>query len=306
MRCTNCGLPLSPANTNMVCPRCHTSMASGPQQVVQQMPFLPVATPQAPFPPTVPMWEPTSAPTPTLTPPATPTPVPGSYPSFQQGYSAAQQISMEQQYMMRSQSQPVSLPSALTKPLRTSLLGYFIAALCVIAGGLLLVFVYFMGLSLPTGGTLSVNTTSPIVTQAVQPSPTSARPSPTTVPSATASTNSAFPGQQYIDNPQMASAVNTVTAQPTQITTTFTVNQKIYVTFSIHPNGKTGTVCFSWFLNNHNVTHFSFAAGGANTNGYSYAIYGGTGKAYVQIAWANSNLCNNPLLAQQVSFNVVN
>jgi hypothetical protein len=208
--------------------------------------------------------------------------------------------------MMRSQPQSFPMPPASTKNTRTGLLGYFIAAVCVVTGGLLLVFVYFMGLALPNGGTLSVNTTSPIVTQAVRPSPTTVLPSPTTISSATGSTNRTFPGQQYIANPQMASAVNTVTAQPAQLATTFTVKQKIYITFDIQPQGKTGAVCLSWFLNNHPVTHYAFAAANTANYGYSYAIYGGTGKGDVQIAWANSTACTNALLAQQVNFTVVN
>ncbi len=301
MRCTNCGLPLSPTNTKTACPRCHISLAAGPHQVAQ-MPFAPVPTPKSPYPPTVQMWEPASAPTPSLTPPATPTPVPGTYSTLLQGYSSPQQTTLGQQYL----SQPVPMPSAPTKTSHSGLLGYVIAALCIVTGGLLLFFVYFMGLAAPTGGTLSINSASSIQTSAVHPSPTAARPSPTTDASATANTNRAFPGQKYIANPQMASAVNTATAQPTQLTTMFSVNQKIYVTFTIFPHGNTGTVCLAWFLNNHPVTHYSFAAGGGGTAGYSYAIYGGTGTAYVQIAWANSNACTNALLAQQVTFSVIN
>jgi hypothetical protein len=277
---------------------------AGPQQVMQ-MPFSPVVTPEAPFPSPVPMWEPAAAPTSSLTPPATPTPVPGPYSALPQGYGTTQQISLGQQYMLQSQSQLVHMPLTPAKTHRTGLFGYFIAALCVGTGGLLLLFVYFMGLSLPTGGMPGPNPASPIQTQAVQPSPTVPRPSPTTAATTTSSRNNAFPGQKYIDNPQMAVAVNTATAQPEQLSTTFTVNQKIYVTFSILPNGKNGTVCLSWFLNNHPVTHFFFAAGTADS-GYSYAIYGGTGRGYVQIAWANSNSCNNALLAEQVNFSVIN
>jgi hypothetical protein len=313
MRCTNCGLPLSPTNTNGVCPRCHTQVGSEPYQVAQ-VPFPPVAsaTPQLPFPPLTQEWKPTPAPAPSLTPPATPTPGPGMFPPFPQGYTTPQYMPLEQQYMARPISQQVPMTPVTTnaKTAQKGILGYFIAALCVVTGGLLLVFVYFMGLAVPTGGTLSVNTntTSPIMTQAAQPSPTAttARPSPTTVPSATVGTTTSFPGQQYITNPQMASAVNTVTAQPTQLTTTFSANQKIYVTFAIHPNGKAGTVCLSWLLNNHPVTNYSFAVEGTSGSGYSYAIYGGTGKGYVQISWANSSSCNGALLAQQVSFTVGN
>src|SRR6202043_898815 len=98
-------------------------------------------------------------------------------------------------------------------------LGFTAAALCVIAGGLLLVFVFFLAADAsgnPSSGVGSVNTQHTSISPISQPP----SPSPTNVPSPTAMS---FPGQQYISNAQMASQINTQTAQPTQLSTTFMV-----------------------------------------------------------------------------------
>ena len=102
----------------------------------------------------------------------------------------------------------------------------------------------------------------------------------------------------------MASLVNTTTAQPLQLTTTFKVNQKIYVSFNIHPDSKNGAVCLIWYLNNKKVTQFPFSVTASARAGYSYAIYGGTGPAYVEIYWASTTTCSDKILAQRVDFTV--
>jgi hypothetical protein len=181
-------------------------------------------------------------------------------------------------------------------------LGFIVAALCVISGGLILIFVYFLALSLPANpATGAYPPTSATTRTALTASPTSPTLSPTAVLPPTAGT---LPGQQYIDNSQMASLVNTVTAQPLQLTTTFKVNQKIYVTFNINPNGKNGAICLLWYLNNKIVTQFPFSVTTSAKAGYSYAIYGGTGPAYVDIYWASTTACSDKILAQHVNFTV--
>lgn len=180
-------------------------------------------------------------------------------------------------------------------------LGFVIAGLCVVTGGLLLIFVYFTGLSLPQSNSLSVNGITPVATQAIIPSSTTAI-TPTITPTATKST--AFPGEQYINDPQMASSINAATAQPLKTTTTFAVNQRIYVTFTIHPNGKSGAVCLAWYLNNHLVNQFAFLVSASAGSGYSYDLYGAAGPSYVRISWASTTACSDALLAQQVSFTV--
>jgi hypothetical protein len=181
-------------------------------------------------------------------------------------------------------------------------LGFIVAALCVISGGLILAFVYFLAMGLPATPTTGAYPPTPAATRnMLAASPTTPTLSPTSVPSPPAV---APPGQQYIDNSQMASFVNTTTAQPLQLTTTFKVNQKIYVTFNIHPNGKNGAVCLFWYLNKKNVTQFPFPVTASAKAGYSYAIYGGTGPAYVEIYWASTMTCSDKILAQHVNFTV--
>jgi len=183
---------------------------------------------------------------------------------------------------------------------RTSNTGFILAGLCVITGGLILVFVYFMASGLPSTNTTSASMGAPTTTSGTLPSATTVS-SPTVLPSQTVG---AFPGQQYIDNAQMASMVNTNTAQPLQTTTRFKVNQRIYVTFNIHPNGKSGAVCLLWYLNSRIVTLYPFAVTTAANAGYSYAIYGTAGEGYVEIYWASSTTCSDKILAQHVNFTV--
>ena len=102
----------------------------------------------------------------------------------------------------------------------------------------------------------------------------------------------------------MASTINFNTAQPIQTTTTFKVKQRIYVTFAIHPNGKSGAICLYWYLNNHAVTEFPFPVTAAASAAYSYAIYGGRGNGYVEIYWASTTACSDRMLAQHVPFTV--
>jgi hypothetical protein len=190
------------------------------------------------------------------------------------------------------------IPEKRVQTRQTSNAGFILAGLCVIMGGLILVFVYFMALGLPPINTTSASMGTPTVTRSAVASATTV-PSPTVLPSP-----SVFPGQQYIDNAQLASMVNINTAQPLQTTTRFKVNQRIYVTFNIHPNGKSGAVCLLWYLNSRILTQYPFAVTAAANAGYSYAIYGAAGQGYVEIYWASSTTCSDKILAQHVNFTV--
>ena len=193
------------------------------------------------------------------------------------------------------------MPDMQTSKYRRSNAGFIVAGLCVITGALILVFVYFMALGLPSTNTTSAYAGIPEATSTILASPTAGVPSPTALPSPTLGT---FPAQQYIDNPQMASKVNTNTAQPLKTATTFKVNQKIYVTFNIHPNRKGGAVCLLWYLNSRIVTQYPFAVTASANAGFSYAIYGGAGGGYVEIYWASSTACSDKILAERVNFTV--
>lgn len=337
MKCTNCGLPLSPNHTQVICPRCHATTQAGPKPTLPQtsqsfdnqgwngqggqtgLPDSPwgqaqpvsyyqegtltqVQPPpspqwntnpqhdQLPFPQPGQLWHATPPPTPI------PTPTPGTYGAVAPTNSNA--------YMAPPHSTgaiyPPPIPLRRPPTPRTSNFGFFVATLFVITGGLMLAVVYFMALSLPQTDATSASLSTPQSAQSIVPSPTTAK---TPIVNLTPTT-SALPGQAYIDTAQMASAVNINTAQPLQTTTSFRENKKIYVTFAIHPNGKSGAVCLYWYLNSHTITQYPFTVTATAKAGYSFAVYGDPGAAYVDIYWASTITCSDKILAQHVIFTV--
>ncbi|MBV9689746.1 MAG: hypothetical protein JO202_08530 [Ktedonobacteraceae bacterium] len=188
-----------------------------------------------------------------------------------------------------------SLHTVITSPQ----VGFAIAGLCVVIAGLLLAFVSFMTTS---SSLLSSQTSTDSLTSTsarLKEKVTSAASLPTATPTV------AFPGQQYIDNVQTASAINLATAQPTQLTTSFRRNQRIYVTLDVHSGGQAGAMCLHWLLNDKEM----FAVYGivlpANISiTYSYATYGIAGSGAVEVSWASTSACKDPILAQVVSFTV--
>jgi hypothetical protein len=185
---------------------------------------------------------------------------------------------------------------SLSRNLLNSKLGFLVAGLCVLTGGLLLVFVYFLAIGLP--GSSSKNSATATSTTHVK--------TPTTAPTAIVSispTTSTYPGQQYIDSAQMANTVDPNTLQPAQITTTFKTGQKIYVSFHLHPP-HSGAACLVWYLNGNQITHYSFQISAYSKLSYAYAIYGSPGPAYVEIYWASATQCADQVLAQHVDFTV--
>ena len=307
MKCTHCGLPLSPTNTSKICPRCHNSLVPAPGPVVQQTQEQVdnqawTGSAQGPSWTQAQQWQ--SPPT-----PSSPMRTADSYQNQIPFTPAAQAPLLRAEQTPRSAPTPTpgvmySTPVPAMRPQtpHMSNRGFIISALCVISGGLILVFVYFIAMGLPAAPTTGANPVTSVTTKnTVAATPTTPILTPTAVPSPTAG---ALLGNQFIDNTQMASTVNTTTAQPLLLTTTFKINQKIYVTFDIHPNGKNGAVCLYWYLNNKSVTQFPFGVTASAKAGYSYAIYGGTGPAYVDIYWASTISCSDKILAQHVSFTV--
>jgi len=182
-------------------------------------------------------------------------------------------------------------------------LGFILAGLCILAGSLILIFVYFSATGFPgDNSSNSASITSTSTPNVSTSSPTTA-PTATTGPSQTATT---YPAQQYVDNAQMSADVDPNTLQPSQITTTFKTGQKIYVSFQVHPNGHSSAVCLIWYLNNKPVTNFNLPVSATSKSSYGYSIYGGAGPAYVELYWASSTQCTDQVLAQHVDFTVTN
>lgn len=326
MKCLQCGFPLSPTRTH--CPRCGASNGNvkgaatprlsptpgvpSPSQSSEQDnrfggSYVDLSTPPA-------AWNtPTSAASwdavPHTAPPVFSPTDNGYYGQVGQGGQFGNVMEQGQGYATPERaSEPLSYapllpplqpPSPVKRP-RSSRFGFTLAGLCLITGALLLVFVYFMSISLGTSATNSQIAASSTGTTKATVAPT-AQPSP----SPTASPTPSFPGQQYISNAQMASAINTNTAQPITPATAFQVRNRMYVTFQVHTSGTAGGVCLLWYLNNSLFTTFNFPVP-SDTSAYSYALPGTTGTGNVEIYWTPHNSCADPnkVLGQRLDFTV--
>ena len=290
MRCTSCGLPLSPTHTPTNCPRCETSTgapstASQPQY--QQVFWEPSRVVDAVgIPPAQYQWASDGQSAPDL---STPLQAVQSWPG--QAYKP-----------VYSQVPPPQIPTA--EGTNFTKLGFIIAGLFILAGSLILIFVYFSATGLPVGGSdNSPATGTSGSTPNVTTSTSTTAPTATAIPTQTATT---FPGQQYINNAQTSAEVDQNTLQPSQPTTTFKIGQNIYISFQVHSNGQAGAVCIIWYLNSKPVTNFNLPVSATSKHSYAYAIYGGAGPAYVELYWASSTQCTDRVLAQHVDFTVTN
>ncbi len=300
MRCSQCGLPLAPRRDT--CPRCGTSISANMANQARlegpplQMPFPAEQLPQLPF---------ASA---------------EGRPSMPSS-EGAPQANVQAFWTSSPSSPPVSYPtndlpnrpepplarkpysSAQSSAKRTRM-GFTIAGLCIMAGSLLLVFVYLIEQGvLPGGRTTTLNdirassTARPdqtaIVTQTPPPSTPAVTPTPT------------LPGQDLLDTSALSDTFNEQTGQILQQSTDFKVNQKIYVIFSLHPGGNSHLVCLDWYLNDVSVNKLAFQVNPAyNYKYYSYAFMSTSGKGHVDISLASSTTCTDALLAQKLSFTV--
>jgi len=188
-------------------------------------------------------------------------------------------------------------PGVKPKPRgHSSDIGLIVAGLCVFTGALILIFVYFMAMGLSSNASGTDHGISPTLTG----TPTALSP---TLNASQSATN--LPGEQFINGAQTASSIDFKTAKATEYTSTFNVNQKIYVTFHLHPAEQTGAVCLLWYLNGRKISHAQFSVStNSRREAYSSAIYKNPGTGLVDIYWATSTDCSDKLLAQQVNFNV--
>jgi hypothetical protein len=289
MKCSSCGLPLSPTRTPTNCPRCATPThaSTTPAQPYYQHTY----------------WE-TSR-------------VVGAGGTPPQNYQWAQDVRssavnsppLQSGQMWYGQvyqpGYPQSPPPQFTPPSGPSniKLGFIVAGLCILAASLILIFVYFSATGLPGGNSSNSATTTSTHTPNISTSTPTTAPTATAIPSQTATT---YPGQQYIDHAQMSAMVDQNTLQPSQPTTTFKTGQNIYVSFQVHPNGHAGAVCLSWYLTSKPIINFSLPVRATSKYSYAYAIYGGAGPGYVELYWASSTQCTDKVLAQHVDFTVSN
>jgi hypothetical protein len=344
MRCSNCGLPLSPSRTN--CPRCGTTYNESPRKVRSEQDGLPPqagafaagnisASPnvqpghvEAGIP--YAQWNAYSTPTlheaPASYPPVEvgqePFPDSDKEPAFFDPSPTIKKQSMPHQVPQQLEQnwvpQPMSQSSGWTPmpaPMRPFSQAVYTPATLQRSQRTMRIGFTAAGICLIAGALILtfvsimaqplLSSNSPQATY----TNTSNTPPVTASPSPTVPTPTPpeiFPGAQYITNARMASAVNENTAQATQYATNFTANQNIYVTFTLNTGNQGGAVCLRWYMNNQYVNHYEFAAVGKNLtyNSYSFTSMSTPGTGYVEVYWASTAACTDKLLAQHVTFMV--
>jgi hypothetical protein len=303
MRCTECGMPLSPSRTQ--CPRC--GAPKHPAGKVRLSPHQsPAPTVQPVFPPIDPNHSYVAQPEQTTTAwndatigreieqeyiPSTPPP------AFQQPtdiFNRSTQVNLATKNIPPRHRQP-----------RTRL-GFTVAGMCFISGTLLMLLVYIMAQSLPQN-TATAMQAAPVSTPQSQPtasaSPTNVTPTPVVPTPTPTSTNN----QAYISNIQLASAVNTATGEPLTETTVFHVGQPVYVTVTLNQSAYNGAICLNWSVNNSAIPYSTLIgnSGMAQTNAYFYFKPSATGQGQVDVSWASSTACTDEAQTQQEAFTVV-
>lgn len=299
MRCTNCGLPLSPSRTMTNCPRCGAplnALQGAPQQQQFEQPTwegsMGGAGQQNP-------WGQGNA--------SAPSPY-SPFPPQNQGDLNANRAGGFGDGLPQSPLAPRRPYAQQSKSKANPRLLFIVAGLFVFLAAMLLGLVYVLG-SANSGNNSQNNTantgqntpSSQVTTTPAGVTPTT----DTTTPDANASpTGTAYPGQQYIDGAQMAAGVDQKTLQPQNPTTTFTAGASMYVLFNLHPPSQGGAVCSYWYLGGTQVTSYAFVVKGTSRVSYTYAKYGSAGQGYVELYWASSKSCSDKVLAQHVDFTV--
>lgn len=322
MKCIHCGMPLESTRTQVNCPRCgmattpgqESMESSGSQGLIpahqvgyahsehtlgssagdlqaghaalprtQSSGWEPLVVRTQPPASTTTTWEPSSTNLPQSTPPSQ------TQPAWQ----------YDSEHLS---NQPRMEPRKRKRPGTSSNIGVVVAGLCVFTSALILIFVYFMATGLSNGAPGTEN----VISQASTATTIVPSPSPVSSPTvAASSTPGTLPGEQFIDNAQMASAIDFSTAKVTTPASTFSVNQKVYVTFDLHPHSQAGAACLSWYLNGKKIAHYEFAVPPSiNRSVYFYEVYQAAGAGSVHIYWASSIACTDKLLAQEVNFSV--
>lgn len=285
MKCMACGLPLSPARARGNCPRCGTPVGAGTNSMGGPAGWNGNAA--APVgigtPPQDRQWGQAR--------PAVAFQPPMVLPPQQQG-----QMWGASADRMQGPGTFSPMPPAPRRSPRKPRFGFLVAGICVCAGGLLLVLVYFLAM----GQSNNSPTASGTPTRTAATSTAAVTPSPAGSPSPTATT---YPGQQYITNAQM-STTQPSASQPVQPATSFKVNQTLYVVFKVSSSSP-GEVCLKWYLNGKFAFNFQFPIGAhATFTTYGQAVYSSPGPAYVELYWAGDASCTNELLAQHVDFTI--
>jgi hypothetical protein len=186
-------------------------------------------------------------------------------------------------------------------------LGFTIAGMCFASGALLLILVAVMAQSLPST-TTNTQVTPPAKTSTanrVIATPTTAPRTPIAV---TPTSTPMLSPASYIDNVNLASAVNTSTGTPLTESNTFHVGQSVYITMTLNQPAYNGAVCLNWSVNNNGNIPYNTMIGNsdlAQTNAYFFFKPGSTGPGQVDVYWSSSTACVTKVLIQHETFTVL-
>jgi len=205
---------------------------------------------------------------------------------------------------MQPQGYPGGFPAPGQPPKRKSRVGLIIG---IIVGVLVLIcavlgFVIYSAVN-KVGSTVNttLTATAATVTAASQTTPASTQPS-----SAAPSGSPVVPAAAAILNSlKMASAIDN-NYNPTTLSTTFTTNQKVYVTYSINTGGQTGYALSKWYLNGKLDSmstplkiQANFDHGFFRNTGFAAA-----GNGAVELYWCTQSDCSDAQLASFTTFTV--
>lgn len=275
MKCITCGLPLSPKRTH--CPRCGTPVKESNQaqkgaRIAQEVPFS--GSPASPVPPMG------------VQPP--------NYDIQQKNLSA------------RNINRPFTPAPTSGVAWNSPRVGFTLAGICVFSGMLLLIFVFLMAQTLaPLPNTTtqsdSLTHTAPTTTSTTLPTDT---PTPeAATPTGTDSTPTPTTGQ-YITQAQLASSANIDTAQVITPATSFRVQQRVYIVFTVHAP-QNGFACLHWVWSNKHTTDYNFTIQPVG-NAVAWSDAQVAGSATVTISWSADNSCSVTLPGQSLQFIVTN
>jgi len=330
MRCSQCGLPLSPARTN--CPRCTTPVGDSEKEteIKYGAPLL--------LQNTISSYEEGDNQQQTQEEQSSSSTLIQQYATIDkpplQIYTQQAKKQEEQQnlrlfpltpapvsalpeaagWMKTENAKPRAIPKArgfsdlvsiLPESAKGTRLGFTVAGLCMGIGALILIFVFIMAQSLAAIDNAAIQAANQRNRErAAMAVPTLSRmPSPTT-----SSATPMPPGSKYIDNIQIGTTINMNSVVITQATKNFKAGQRIYITMNVNRTGYQGAVCLDWYVQNVYITHYAFPTTAdpnlPHSTAWSYAALASQGAGHVDVSWATSTICADKVLAQRVDFNV--
>jgi hypothetical protein len=210
---------------------------------------------------------------------------------------------------------PVMVP---VQPPRKSSAGLAIWITLGVLGGLALLVIcplVFFYITASQANTAIKNTQATVSTNGYQYTSTAVQatyttkltPTPYPYTDSNPPSHSTFSGlaQSILTNAQLASAVNS-DYQPTQVSSTFSPNQTIYLTFTVQ-GGRAGYFYPIWYFNGKSgyPGKVGTIAQGAHGPAYVSISYSGPATAAVELYWCAKSDCSDRLLAWVRSFKVV-